>query len=165
MKKLCIILPITLVFCFIISCEEVEVRVEGVGAKALTDEDIAAIKAIGPALDEAAVSGDWDALVALFTEDVSMMGPNSPITKSRSALMELLQSSGMTVSEHKVEFVEVYGYGDLAYGTCKWTEKFGIGDTEPISEVGKILGILRKQPDGNWLISHWSWNSDLPLPE
>ena len=35
----------------------------------LTEEDIAAIKSVGPALDEAALAGDWDAFLDLFAED------------------------------------------------------------------------------------------------
>ena len=132
----------------------------------LSDEDVAAIKALGTALDKAALAGDWKTLVELFTEDVVMMGPNSPIIQGRSALMEMLESSAMTVTEHVVEIVEVDGYGDIAYGRAKWKETFSVdGMAEPIKEEGKILGIFRKQPDGSWLISVWMWNSDLPLPE
>ena len=148
-----------------VACQPVEKGTKQTGAMPLTEEDMAAIKAIGPALDKAAVAGDWEALVRLFTEDVMMMGPNSPAIQGRSALMELIESSGMKVSKHKVQFVEVDGYGDIAYCRCTWTETSSIEGSGPIEEEGKILGMLRKQPDGSWKIAAWSWNSDLPLPE
>ena len=132
----------------------------------LTAEDVAAIKALGPALDKAALAGDWDAVNSLFTEDVVMMGPNSPIIQGRSELLEVMKSSGMTVTEHVVELVDVDGYEDIAYGRATWKETFSVESmAEPIKEEGKILGIFRKQPDSSWLIAVWMWNSDLPLPE
>ena len=166
MKKLFMILPLVFLLCIAFGCQKAEEVAEEPGVMALSDEDVAAIKALGPALDEAALAGDWKTLVELFTEDVVMMGPNSPIIQRRSALMEMLESSSMTVTEHVVELVEVDGYGDIAYGRATWKETFSIeGVAEPIKEEGKILGIFRKQPDGSWLIAIWSWNSDLPLPE
>ena len=166
MKKLFIVLPLVFLLCFTFGCQKGEEVAEEVGAKPLSAEDVAAIKAIGPALDEAVLAGDWDAVSALFTEDVVMMGPNSPIIQGRSALMELLESSGMTVSEHMVKIVEVDGYGDIAYGRATWKESFSIeGVAEPIKEEGKILAIFRKQSDGSWLMAVEMWNSDLSFPE
>ena len=166
MKKLLMVIPLVFLLCFTFSCQKAEEVAEEVGVKALSDEDVAAIKALGPALDKSALAGDWDAVGSLFTEDVVMMGPNSPIIQGRSTLLEVMKSSGMTVTEHVVELVEVDGYGDIAYGRATWKESFSIeGVAEPIKEEGKILGIFRKQPDNSWLIGAWMWNSDLPLPE
>lgn len=151
--------------CLTFSCQQVEKSDEKIGAKTLSDKDVAAIKAIGPALDKTNLSSDYIALTGLFTEDAMLMGPNGPTIQGRSALLELLESSGMTVSEHKVKFVEVGGYGDLAYAIGTWVETFSYEGNEPVKEEGKILGILRKQPNGSWLIARWSWNSDLPLPD
>ena len=166
MKKLCIILTLVFLLSFTFGCQQSVEVAEEVGIKALSDEDIAAIKAIGPAMDKAALAGDWDAAVALFTEDVVMMGPNSPIIQGRPTLLEMTKSSGMTVTEHVLELVEVDGYGDIAYGRGNWVEAFSIeGVEEPVKDEGKVLGIFRKQPDGSWLIAVWMWSSDLPLPE
>jgi len=151
--------------CLTFSCQNVEKSGEEIGAKTLSDEDVAAIKAIGPALDQAALAGDYIVLTELFTEDTTLMGPNSPTIQGRSALMELLESSGMTILEHKVRFVEVGGYGDLAYAIYTWNETFRYEGEEPVKEEGKILGILRKQSNGSWLIAKWSWNSNLLLSD
>jgi uncharacterized protein (TIGR02246 family) len=132
----------------------------------LSDEDVAAIKAWGPALDKAALAGDWDAVVALFTEDGMWMGANGPIVQGHPAMMETIESLGMKVTEHKVDFVEVDGYGDIAYARGTYAENFSVkGAEEPIKDEGKALGILRKQPDGSWLVAIWMWSSDLPLAE
>ena len=80
--------------------------------------------------------------------------------------MELIESLGLTFTEHKVEFVEVDGCGDIAYGRALWAQTMRIkGVAEPIREEGKILAIFRKQPDGSWLMAVEMWNSDLPLAE
>ncbi|MFC2141941.1 YybH family protein [Acidobacteriota bacterium] len=166
MKKLFMILPLVLVLCFTFGCQQGEEVAEEPGVKPLSDEDIAAIKAIGPAMDKAALAGDFDAALALFTEDVLVMGPNSPTFQGRSTWLEMVNSLGMTVTEHVLEFVEVDGYGDIAYARGNWVEAYSIeGVEEPQKDEGKALGILRKQPDGSWLIAVWAWSSDLPLPE
>ncbi len=64
-----IIIPLVILLCFTFSCQHGEEVAEEPGVKPLSDEDVAAIKALGPALDEAALAGDWDAVVALLTED------------------------------------------------------------------------------------------------
>jgi uncharacterized protein (TIGR02246 family) len=166
MKKLLLILPMVFLLCFAFSCQKAEEVAEEPGVKTLSDEDIAAIKAIGPAMDKAVLAGDLDAALALFAEDVMVMGPNSPTFQGRSTWLEMVNSLGMTVTEHVLEFVEVDGYGDIAYARGNWVEAFSIeGVEEPIKDEGKALGILRKQPDGSWLIAVWCWNTDLPLPE
>ncbi len=67
--------------------------------------------------------------------------------------------------EHIVDLVEVTGYGDLAYAVGTYSEEISIGGADPVEDKGKILGIMKKQPDSSWKIALWSWNSDLPLPE
>ena len=133
-------------------------------ATELTEADIAAIKSVGRAIDQAALANDWNALVAVFTDDALMLQPNGPaypVTELRG----MIESSGMKVMEHSLEFVEVGGQGDIAYGRAIYSETATAeGMTEPMEDSGKILSVLRRQPDGSWLISLWMWNSDLPLP-
>jgi uncharacterized protein (TIGR02246 family) len=132
----------------------------------LSDEDVAAIKSIGPAVDQAALAGDWDAMVAVMTEDGLYMPPNGPVVQGRDAMVAWLESMDSKMTEHTLELVEVDGRGDIAYARGTYAETYTVGEAaQPIEEVGKHLAILRKQPDGTWLISIWIWNSDLPLGE
>ena len=133
---------------------------------ALSDEDIAAIKSLCPALDKAALAGDWDAVVGLFTEDALLMQPNGPAVQGRSPFKSWIESFDLTITEHAIELIEIDGYGDVAYGQATYVEAMILGGgSEPIREVGKILFIFRRQPDGSWLIAVEMWNSDLPSPE
>jgi ketosteroid isomerase-like protein len=166
MKKLLMIMPLVFLLCFAFGCQKAEEMPEEPGVNPLSDEDVAAIKAMGPALDEAALAGDWNALVALFTEDALLMSPNAPTDQGRSSLLEMIESLGLTIAEHKIEFVEVDGYGDIAYARGNYAEQYNVqGVDEPIVDEGKILTILKKHPDGSWLFAIWMTNSDLPIPE
>ena len=166
MKKLLLILPLVLLLCFSFSCQKAEEVAEKPGVKPLADEDVAAIKALGPAINEMGIAGDWDAFTKLFAEDLVMMPPNMPAIEGRSAYMNFLLSMNIKMTESNYEFQEIFGYGDLAYATATYTETFSLGDSEePIYDEGKILTILRKQPDGSWLFSRWMWASNLPLAE
>lgn len=131
----------------------------------LSDEDVATIRSLGPALDQLALSGDWSAFVGMFTEDGVLMPPNEALLQM-SDFLAWIEPVGMTVTEHKVEFVDVDGSGDIAYGRATYSERYTVeGVSEPIEDTGKILAVLRKQPDGSWLFSMWAWSSDLPLME
>ncbi len=166
MKKLTLILPLVFLLFFSFGCDKAEEAAEEAGVKALTDEDVAAIKALGPAIDEIGLAGDWDKFVQMFAEDVVMMPPNAPAVKGRSTYLAWIQSMGVKMTESKFTFQEIAGYGDIAYATAIYTEAFTIGEGEdPIADEGKILTVLRKQPDGSWLFALWMWNSDLPLTQ
>jgi ketosteroid isomerase-like protein len=130
-----------------------------------TGEDIAAIESLGAALDEAALASDWAALAALLTEDAVFMPPNGPAIEGRSVIQEWIESTGLVMTEHTFEFTDIGGQGDVAYGRGNYTETFTVGGAAPAVEgIGKVLGVLRRQPDNTWLIAAWCWNSDLPGP-
>lgn len=58
---------------------------------------------------------------------------------------------------------EIDGRGDVAYLRTTWSHTVTMeGVPEPASEAGKQLIILKRQPDGSWLATHWIWNSDGP---
>lgn len=80
----------------------------------ISEGDVAAIKSLGPAVDEVALSGDWGAFVGMFTEDGVFMPPNEAMLPM-SDFLAWLEPLGMSASEHRIEFVDVDGYGDIAY--------------------------------------------------
>lgn len=135
------------------------------GAAPLSEADVAAIKAVGPALDEAALAENWNAVGAMFATDALIMSPNMQAYQGRTTMLEFVESAELAFTRHIIEFTEVDGYGDLAYARGIYDETFSMGGSEElIADAGKLLAILRKQPDGSWLIIRWITNSDLPLP-
>ncbi len=167
MKRLFYIIPMVFLLCFAFGCQkQAEEVAEEPRVEPLSDEDVAAIKALGPAIDEMGIAGDWDAFTKLFAENLIMMVPNMPAIKGNSAYRDFLISMNVKMTKSNYEIQEIFGYGDLAYATATYTETFSLGDSEEsIYDEGKILTILRKQPDGSWLFSRWMWASNLPLPE
>jgi len=132
----------------------------------LSEKDVEAIKSLGPSMDQTALACDWDALLALMTDDVLWIGPNIPEIQGQASCKSWLESVGMTITEHKVEFLDIDGCGDLAYARGPFTESVTVEGVEgPIEDAGNVLAIVRKQSDGSWLIAIWMWNSKLPLPE
>jgi uncharacterized protein (TIGR02246 family) len=135
-------------------------------AGALSEEDVAAIRAIPQLYAEAVVASDWPAVASYYTEDAVRLPPNAPLIEGRAAIQAAYEGRPGTVTEYSNTPVEIEGRGDLAYARGTYTLTFAVpGMAEPISDSGKYVTIFRKQPDGSWLMSRVCWNSNLPLPE
>ena len=136
------------------------------GVGALGDNDRAEIEAVVSAISEAALAGDWDALVGQFAEDAVLMPPNSPIIRGRTDFKAMLESFDPDFSAHSIELREIDGCGDIAYAWGNYTETYTVsGVPEPIEDVDKLMFVFHKQPDGPWFVAAEIWNTDLPLPE
>lgn len=135
---------------------------EEVGIKAISAEDIAAMKKLIADQAPLVLAGDLEGYGQLFTEDCMIMPPNAPAMKGREVWSQMF--TGFTFTEFNPTLIEVHGYGDIAHGRGAVSFTFQIeGAEESISETVKWIAIFRKQPDGRWLIAVDIWNSDLPL--
>ncbi len=131
----------------------------------LNENDVSAISSLGPAMDSAALAGDWLGLTGLFTEDCVIMPPDGPEIQGRKAFFDFIESMDLKVQAHKLEFHDVGGDGDSAYGRARYAETFTATGLEgPVEDEGKVLCAVRMQPDGSWKFSRWMWSSDLPNP-
>jgi ketosteroid isomerase-like protein len=163
MKNPILVVSLVLLLCFAFGCQN---KAEKAAVAALAAGDISAIEALGPALDKAMLDGNFAAATALFTEDVLFLPPNMPEIKTRAAVLDWIVSQKIKIAEHRVTFHDIAGWGDMAYALGTYAETVNAeGVSEPIKDAGKILTILRKQPDGTWLFSKWMWNTDLPISE
>jgi uncharacterized protein (TIGR02246 family) len=162
------IFSLILMLCFTFGCQQPveEVAEEAVaGIAALSDEDVAAIKASTEEYIQAWGSADSVTLAALYTEDGIMMPPNQSIVQGRDEIQASNEASPAPL-EVNLTIVEIDGRGDIAY--VRGTYSFAMqpeGVPEPIQDTGKYIEIRRKQEDGSWLITIDIWNSDMPLPE
>ncbi len=147
--------PLTLMF----AAAACQPAAETVGP--LSDEDVAAIGALHEEQIEAGLAGDWDAVGAFFAEDLVYMPPNFPVVHGRAAWVDWAKAMGFDIIEMTTEILDIDGRGDLAYLQGAYSQTFTVeGMPGPISDTGKFLWILRKQPDGAWLITIWIWNAD-----
>jgi len=128
----------------------------------LSEDDVAAIVGIIQQYVQSMMEKDLDAWTGLWAENAVMMPPNSPALEGREAIIRDWMA-GPTPTEFILDVVEVDGGGDLAYvrGTYLITMTVA-GVSEPMTDDGKYLSILKKQPDATWLFTIDIWNSDLP---
>lgn len=130
-------------------------------AGALTDADRKAMEARVADFDKAVRAADWPAVVLFYSEEGMLLPPNAPVVQGREAMQKFFEG-WPKITEFKESVTEIEGYGDLASmrGTYEMTMT-PPGVTAPLKDTGKSLAVWRKQPDGSWLVSRVSWNSDL----
>ncbi|MFQ5797807.1 MAG: YybH family protein [Bacteroidota bacterium] len=130
----------------------------------LSEEDVAATRSTREAYVQAVLAGDSAATGAQFTEDAVLMPPNQPLVEGRSDIGAWYAS--FTVTEVTLTEAQVDGGGGLGYERGTYSVTSSTEDMpEAVSDTGKYLLILRKQPDGSWRWAVDIWNSDQPLPE
>jgi uncharacterized protein (TIGR02246 family) len=129
----------------------------------LSEEDVAAIRNEMQTHVELVLAGDPAAVAARYTEDAVQMPPNAPIVQGRAAIQEWF-AGFPTATEYVQSVVEIDGRDGIAYSRSDYSITFTVEGT-PITDKGKTLAVLKKQPDGSWLTAAGIWNSDLPLPE
>jgi len=139
------------------------------GAAPLSDEDVAAIRSLAASYAQASMARDVDAIAALYTDGAVVMPANEPAIVGKEAIRAHIASEyelGVETREFTLTPVEIDGVAGLAFdrGTWSWT---GVppGMTEPVTETGKYVVILRRQEDGSWLYAVDIYNSDTPPPE
>jgi uncharacterized protein (TIGR02246 family) len=130
-----------------------------------TDEDVAAITALGQAYQAALLGGDAAAVAALYTEDATEMPPHNVARQGRAAIQEAYEA-GPLMTTFTITSKQMEGFGDLAYEMGIWTATMEMeGMEEPYQDAGKYLVVCEKQADGTWLMKASIWNSDIPMPE
>lgn len=49
---------------------------------------------------------------------------------------------------------------------CSYSITIAIeGQAQPVTDTGKCVAVVRKQPDGAWRLAALIWNSDRPLTQ
>jgi uncharacterized protein (TIGR02246 family) len=134
------------------------------GPAAISEDDIAAIEASSEEWLEAARAGDWEGLVAKYSEDAVFMPPHQPSVEGRDNIQAWFETLP-PVSAMEFETVMIEGIGDLSYKHGTYTMTMVPEGSEPVNDSGKFIEIRRKQADGSWLITRDIFNSDVPLPE
>jgi ketosteroid isomerase-like protein len=115
----------------------------------------------------AAGAGDVERTVSYWTDDAVVYPPGGPAVVGKAALRRMVSETaripGFRVSWH-TDSIVVSAAGDLAYATG--TNAFTVNDSagRPVTTVGRVLGVWRKDPDGVWRCAAELWNGGPPAP-
>jgi ketosteroid isomerase-like protein len=107
---------------------------------------------------QACLDRDWDALLALCTDDVVFAPPGEPSVSGEESLKTWLDDFPV-MTAFEFSFDQIDESDDLAVG-------FGEGsmtvemDDETASMTIKFADVFRRQADGTWLYSHVIWNGN-----
>jgi uncharacterized protein (TIGR02246 family) len=134
----------------------------------LSDSDIAQIREVHKRYESTWLSGDSDGVRALFTDDSVLLPPHSGTPRIGRAGMDAFWfpagAPPTKVTKLEVIIKDIGGDGQIAYvwGTDEvaWiTEQDGKQSTS--SHKGTFLNLLKKQPNGEWKISHHMWDDEI----
>jgi uncharacterized protein (TIGR02246 family) len=131
----------------------------------LSAEDIAKIKQVHKRYEETWLKGDADGVRSLFTDDCVLLPHHGvPPRVGKKEMNEFWfppNTPPTTVTKLVLSLENIGGDGQIAYvwGTDEvaWTTVQD-GKTTSSSNKGTFLNVLKKQPDGEWKISHHMWD-------
>jgi uncharacterized protein (TIGR02246 family) len=117
-------------------------------------QDEQAIRALVATWMEATRRGDTEAVLALIADDVVFMVPGrEPFGKDEFKALASGQMEGVRL-DATADIVELKVLGDWAYLRNRLTVTVVSGSGEPLfKRSGYTLSILRKEPDGRWLLA------------
>ncbi len=100
---------------------------------------------------------------ALFTDDARLISPYAAEATGRAAI-EALHRSWFAEGEtdKRLYLLDLAIDGDTGYCLLAFAADYPQPDGSRVTERGKSLNVLKRQPDGGWLIHVSSLNSDQP---
>ena len=118
------------------------------------NNDEQAIRALVDNWMRATRAGDPDGVLELMAEDVVFLGPGRPPMRGREAFAAASRArEGRVTIEGRPEIQEVRVFGDWAYCWNQLTVTMRPTDGgAPTERSGPVLSILRRNPDGRWVI-------------
>ena len=102
----------------------------------------------------ATAAGDLDRVLELMDEDVVFLGPGRQLMRGRDAFAKASRAmEGQVRFEGTSDIQEIAVFGDWAYlwNQLTVTTRPTDGGT-PTRRKGPVLSVLRRKPDGRWVI-------------
>jgi len=132
--------------------------------------DLAAIDSLHARDMAASPAGDIDALMALWSADPVALPPDGPILEGREAIRGMLEAgrrradSPWETKEYTQHFTEVKVLGDYGWDLGTVTSRLvNRNDGRELVVNGKLLRILKREPDGRWTVYRSMWNQEPPV--
>lgn len=131
---------------------------------ALSDADMAALKALQDNFTKMAMAADYGSLVKMYyTNDAVFMAPNAPAAIGPAAIEAVLRGSP-PITSFVLTIDEMVGSGGIAYAVGRYNMVMRPSGASGIPDSGKFVNVYRKQQDGSWKVARDIFNSDIPLP-
>ena len=132
------------------------------------DADVSALKDTEAAWVKDAATKDVEKWVAHYTDDASVLLPETPILTGKDAirggLKPMLSDPNFAVTFGATK-VDVAKSGDLGYTQGTYSMITSDAKTKaPVTEKGKYLTVYRKQTDGTWRSVEDTFMTDAPPP-
>lgn len=122
-----------------------------------------AIEEANQKFGEAFRQGDAAALANLYTEDATLLPPNSEMLKGKQGVETFWKGAiQMGVKDAVLTTVEVLGRGDLVCEIGKYSLTIQPEGQEAVEDKGKYIVIWKKTDDGTWKLHVDIWNTSLP---
>lgn len=135
---------------------------------ATTEQDRAGINKTRNEYVSAWKAADADQLANLYTTDALVLYPNQPAVVGRSAILAYFKTSFAELAPEDFELtsaeIEIVGPWAFDRGIYRWKAVPRVGG-DAITDHGKYLVILQRQPDGSWKVARDMDNSDRPLAQ
>ena len=132
----------------------------------LPAEDIAWIRNMEAEHEAQAAAAEFDAMARYVHEDVVIFASNQPPVVGKSTVREWQrQFEGVPFDSYDLTVDEILGCGDLAYVQGTYSMSMTPeGATDPYFDTGIWTHVLRRDPDGTWMIFRDAIISEMPLP-
>jgi ketosteroid isomerase-like protein len=109
----------------------------------------------------AALTRDWDKLLAMCAPDIVYMPADQPALPGHSALQAWLDQFPRIV-KFTQPLEQVEGQGDLAVGRATFAITVEVAG-KPVENTGKVLFWCQKEASSRWLVKAVCWNWDRPM--
>lgn len=120
----------------------------------------AAIEAGNLKFGEAVRKGDAAAIAALYSEDATVLPPDSAMIKGRQAIQaSWTHSLQMGIKDAVLTTVEVSGAGDYAYEIGKVLLTIQPAGQAALQQTAKYVVVWKKAASGSWQLQVDIWNS------
>ena len=129
------------------------------------DHDLRAIEALNQHDIDAVLAGDTHAITSQWTDDFVVLSSRATI-RGKAANIAIVEASADQMNafepvDYTVEFEEIIVAGEYAFewGTYRGSVRPRAGG-EATTYQGKLLRILRRQPDGSWKMHRTMMTND-----
>lgn len=101
---------------------------------------------------EAFQAADLNALMTLYEPNATLVPAPGQVVSGHAAIHEALSGFLALKAQFAIRVRQVLHSGDIALIFSKWTLSAKDADGNPIDMAGETTDVVRRQPDGIWLL-------------